>query len=205
MTDKKDTRTRNWMFIVYPESAPENWREIIAELRVPWVESPLHDKDVDANGEIKKPHWHVMLMFSSKKSYQQILEITSCVNAPNPEKVANAKSMVRYFAHMDDPDKFQYDKSEVKAHGGADIANYLSVTTAERYELIREMMEFISVQNIIEMKDLLDYAMAERFDDWFPLLADNSAYIIGEYIKSNRHRARGTRDKGERNNDYEKR
>ncbi|EFF22076.1 replication protein, partial [Enterococcus faecium E1636] len=40
---------------------------------------------------------------------------------------------------------------------------------------------------ITEIKDLIDYAMSERFDDWFPLLCDNSAYIIGQYIKSNRH------------------
>ncbi|MFJ7934407.1 hypothetical protein [Sporosarcina sp. NPDC096371] len=26
----------------------------------------------------------------------------------------------------------------------------------------------------------------ERFDDWFPLLSDNSTYIVGQYIKSNR-------------------
>jgi len=31
--------------------------------------------------------------------------------------------------------------------------------------------------------------MNERFDDWFPLLCDNSAYIMDSYIKSNRHRA----------------
>ncbi|MET2064577.1 hypothetical protein ABXM48_13300, partial [Enterococcus faecium] len=42
-------------------------------------------------------------------------------------------------------------------------------------------------KNITEIKDLIDYAMSERFDDWFPLLCDNSAYIIGQYIKSNRH------------------
>ncbi|WP_423752540.1 hypothetical protein [Enterococcus faecium] len=63
----------------------------------------------------------------------------------------------------------------------------MSVTSAERYELIREMMSFVDSKNITEIKDLIDYAMSERFDDLFPLLCDNSAYIIGQYIKSNRH------------------
>ncbi|HDT7711324.1 TPA: replication protein, partial [Enterococcus faecium] len=49
----KDERTRNWTFVVYPESAPENWREFLDELHVPWVESPLHDKDVNPDGELK--------------------------------------------------------------------------------------------------------------------------------------------------------
>lgn len=188
MAKAKDERTRNWTFVVYPESAPENWREIIDELHVPWVESPLHDKDVNPDGELKKPHWHVMIMFSSNKSYSQIREITSKLRSPNPQKVANAKGMVRYFAHMDNPEKYQYKKSDIIAHAGAEIASYLSVTKAERYELINEMMEFVDSQGIIEMKNLLDYARCERFDDWFPLLCDNSAYILNSYIKSNRHR-----------------
>src|SRR5699024_1058954 len=185
----KDERTRNWTFVVYPESAPEDWREIIDDLHVPWIESPLHDKDVNPDGEIKKPHWHVMIMFSSNKSYNQIREITMKLRSPNPQKVANAKGMVRYFAHLDNPEKFQYDKTEIIEHAGADVSPYLAVTYAERYELIREMMSFVKEKKIIEMKDLLDYAMNERFDDWFPLLCDNSAYIMDSYIKSNRHRA----------------
>ncbi|WP_428270135.1 hypothetical protein [Enterococcus faecium] len=38
-----------------------------------------------------------------------------------------------------------------------------------------------------EMKDLIDYALESRFEDWFPLLCDNSAFIMEQYIKSNRH------------------
>lgn len=188
MVKAKDERTRNWTFVVYPESAPENWREVIDDLHVPWVESPLHDRDVNPNGELKKPHWHVMIMFSSNKSYSQIREITMKLRSPNPQKVANAKGMVRYFAHMDNPEKCQYKKTDIVTHAGAEISSYLSVTTAERYELINEMMEFIDSQGIVEMKSLLDYARRERFDDWFPLLCDNSAYIMDSYIKSNRHR-----------------
>lgn len=187
MVKAKDERTRNWTFVVYPESAPENWRAIIDDLHVPWVESPLHDRDVNPDGELKKPHWHVMIMFSSNKSYSQIREITMKLRSPNPQKVANAKGMVRYFAHMDNPEKYQYKKTDIISHAGAEISAYLSVTTAERYELINEMMEFIGNQRITEIKDLLDYARRERFDDWFPLLCDNSAYIVDAYIKSNRH------------------
>lgn len=193
--NKKDERVRNWTFVVYPESAPENWREIISELRTPWIESPLHDKDVNADGEIKKPHWHVMMMFPGNKSFNQIESLTKKLNAPAPQKVANAKGMVRYFAHMDNPEKYQYSKSDIVAHCGADLSELLEVTKTERYTLIREMMEFVNENGIIEMKDLLDYAMHEKFDDWFPLLCDNSAYIMDSYIKSNRHKTTGRDEK----------
>lgn len=51
----KDERTRNWTIIVYPDSAPENWRAILAGLHIQCYISPLHDKDVRANGEPKSP------------------------------------------------------------------------------------------------------------------------------------------------------
>lgn len=47
MEKKKDSRTRNWSFIVYPESAPNNWREILQEEMTPFAVSPLHDKDIN--------------------------------------------------------------------------------------------------------------------------------------------------------------
>lgn len=193
-TIKKDNRTKNWTCVVYPDSAPDNWRDILDDLHIPWVESPLHDRDVNADGEPKKSHWHVMLLFSSNKSYEQVKDITSLLCAPNPQKVASARSMVRYFAHIDNPEKYQYDKSLIVAHGGAEIDRYLSATTSERYQIIADMMDFIDDNNILEMEDILRYSRRERFLDWFPLLCDNSAYIIAQYIKSKRHRQKDCKD-----------
>lgn len=190
MSEKRDTRTRNWTFFVYPESAPENWRDVLNEMHIPWIESPLHDKDVDSNGELKKAHWHILILFTSKKSYEQVREITLRLKAPNPQKVMDLKGMVRYFAHMDDPNKFQYSKSEIIGHAGADPLIYLSANSGERYQLIKEMISFVKENDIDEIQDLIDYAMENRFDDWFPLLCDNSAFIMNNYIKSIRHRIR---------------
>lgn len=183
----KDERTRNWTFVVYPESAPENWRDIIDEEHIPWIESPLHERDQNADGETKKAHWHVLVLYEGKKSFEQVKELTDKLNAPIPQKTASARGLVRYMAHLDNPEKEQYDRSLIIGHGGADPAEYLKPTSSTRYQLIREMMEYVEANNIAEMKDLLYYAMRERFDDWFPLLCDNSAYILNSLIKSIRH------------------
>lgn len=180
-------RTRTWTFILYPESAPTNWRDILNDLFIEWVESPLHDKDVNPDGEIKKPHWHILLIFPSVKTYEQVLDVTSVLQAPVPQKAMSAKGVVRYMLHLDNPEKFQYDRSELKGYGGVDLNELLRPSSSDRYELIKEILIFIRENDIKEMKQLLDYAIQERFDDWFPLLADNSAYIVGQYIKSNRH------------------
>lgn len=132
-TQKKETRTRNWTIVVYPDSAPNNWRDIIDEWHIEWVESPLHDKDVNADGEPKKPHWHILLMFSSVKSYDQVLSLCQEVNCPIPKQVHNTKALVRYMAHLDNPDKAQYDITGIVAHGGVDVADLLKPSSSERY------------------------------------------------------------------------
>lgn len=187
----KETRTRTWTFVLYPESAPENWREILDELHIEWVESPLHDKDVNANGEPKKPHKHILLMFGGVKSYEQVKELTDSINCPIPQRCHNAKALVRYMAHIDNPEKAQYSTSDIVGHGGVDIADMLRPSSSERYAIIKEMMEYIKKNNIIEFQDLIDYAITVEPDTWFPLLCDNSAVVVNMYIKSQRHRSDG--------------
>ena len=188
--EDKSTRTRAWTFILYPESAPDNWKDILNDMHIEWVLSPLHDKDLNANGELKKAHYHIMLSFGNVKSFEQIREITELLNCPIPQKVHNMRAMVRYMVHLDNPDKVQYDVSSIDAYGGFDLSEMLKANSSERYELIREMIAYIRDNDVMEFFDILNYAEMYRFDDWFPLLCDNSAFVIDRYIKSNRHRLR---------------
>jgi hypothetical protein len=191
MAEKKSRgsdRTRNWTFVIYEDSAPENWVDILDEEHIEWIESPWHDEDVNANGEPKKKHKHIALFFGGVKSYEQVKEITDKLNAPIPQRCHNAKAMVRYMAHLDNPEKAQYSVSDIKAHGGVDLAELLRPSSSERYTLIGDMISYIRKNNVVEFQDLMDYALANEFDTWFPLLCDNSAFVVGQYIKSQRHR-----------------
>jgi len=179
-------RTRNWTFVAYPESAPENWRLVLDKCHVPWIESPLHDKDLNADGKPKKPHWHILLMFEGKKSYEQISEISSLINGTRPERVKNIQGIVRYFVHMDNPEKYRYSESQLVAHSGADIADYLKITVTNKRQLMREMQAFIRKQNVLEFCDLVDYAAENRPDDWYVIIAESCTYHMSEYIKSRR-------------------
>ena len=195
MSDEKSRghdRTRNWVAVIYPDSAPANWRDILDDYHFQWVESPLHEFDTDPTGEVKKSHWHILLMFGGVKSFEQVKEILSPLNCPIPQICHDARGAVRYMAHLDNPNKFQYDIGDIVSHGGVDVKELLKPTSGERYSLIREMCEFVRDNNIDEFQDLIDYSMAERFDTWFPLLCDSCSYVVGQYIKSQRHRG-GTR------------
>lgn len=185
---EKDTRSKTWNLIVYPDSAPEGWKELLVEDGISFVCSPLHDKDILPTGEIKKAHWHILLCFSSNKTFKQVLEVSERLNSPIPQKSKSTGGSIRYMIHIDSPDKVQYKKSDIEVYGNIDIEQYFRITSTERYDLIREMIDFVRENEIDEIQDLIDYAMINRFDDWFPLLCDNSTFIMSNYIKSIRHR-----------------
>src|SRR5699024_4399385 len=116
MKKNKNQRTRNWSIIVYPESAPENWIDILQKEYVKMVVSPLHDKDVNPDDTLKKAHYHVLFMFDGVKSYNQVKSIADSVNAPIPQIVGSAKGLTRYMLHIDNTDKAQYVYIIKEAH-----------------------------------------------------------------------------------------
>ena len=73
-----------------------------------WIESPLHDKDVNPDGSKKKPHWHIMLSADGPITEKRINQIIKPLNGPIPQKVGSSIGMVRYFIHLDNPEKHQY-------------------------------------------------------------------------------------------------
>lgn len=96
----KEKRSNKWAFLIYKESAPDNYIEVLEGLHVPFVLSPWHDKDIHSDtGEIKKAHKHGALYFESLKSYSQVSElITEKLNGPtHVEAVMSPKGMYDYF------------------------------------------------------------------------------------------------------------
>ncbi len=185
----KDGRYRNWVFIQYDDSSPKDWREKIDTFHVPWCESPLHDKDVNpGTGELKKPHRHIVLAADNLKTFDQIKEITDSINASMPVKCHSLRGQVRYFAHLDNPEKASYDVNDIIPHAGFDVDLALKPTASQRYSAVRDMIQWCKDNDVVEFQDLMDYAMVERFEDWFPLLCDNSAYIVSAYLRSARMR-----------------
>lgn len=181
-TKKKDSRARNFATVVYPESAPENWLNILQELTIPCYVSPIHDSDVNPAGEPKKPHYHVMLKFEGKKSPAQVKEIIEKFGGVGVEVVQSARGYARYMCHLDNPEKAQYKTEDVKSYGGADYFGEIG-TVLDKYKGIREMIEFCKENGIIVYADLFDYASENR-DDWFRILCDNGTYVVKEYLKS---------------------
>ena len=94
-------RTRNYATVLYLESAAENWRYILEQEFVPCFISPYHDKDINADGSIKKPHFHIIIMFDSVKSIDQAKAIFDKIGGVGCEKVNSIRGYARYLCHLD--------------------------------------------------------------------------------------------------------
>lgn len=184
MADKKNGagRTRNFATVVYPESAPDDWFDVLTELRIPAFISPLHDMDVNPTGEVKKEHFHVIIMFDSVKTTEQAIEVFQKIGGVGCERVNSIRGYARYLCHMDNPEKAQYRAEDVRSLCGADFIGTISLPSDD-LNAIREMMDFINRNTIYAYCDLLDFTSNYR-DDWFRVLCHSGTYVIKEYLKT---------------------
>lgn len=178
----KEARYRNFATVVYPESAPENWKQIIADEKTPVFISPLHDKDTNPNGEPKKPHYHVVWANDGKKSKSQAIEFFSKFGGVGCEVVQSIRGYARYLCHLDNPEKAQYNTEDVISYGGLDYSATIGLPT-DKYKAIREMMAFCRENQVYSYAFLLEYS-AENQYDWFRVLCDSGSVVMKEYLKS---------------------
>lgn len=179
---KRAGRTRNFATIVYPESASEDWLEKLADLKIEALVSPLHDQDKNPDGEPKKAHYHVILMFDNVKTIDQAQEITEQIGGVGIEKISSLRGYARYLIHADNPEKAQYNKADIKQFGGVDYEGICSLAS-DKYAAIREMISYCTDHKIISYADLLRYA-SEKNENWFRCLCDNGTVVMKEFLKS---------------------
>lgn len=180
-------KTRNWTYVVYPEgnpAAPKDWLDKLEDMHIKALVSPLHDKDIDANGKQKKAHWHLMLMFDGPKTQKSVQKVFSWLNAPLPQYIHSLTGEAKYLTHRDHADKHPYDPKDIKEFGGASYQSLLDKDIAVD-DILDEIEIFIDEQGITELKDLAKYARSKRVD-WKRVIRTNTVYI-NAYIRSNRY------------------
>lgn len=175
-------RTRTYACIVYPESAPNNWQEILSEQFIPSFISPLHDEDKNPTGEAKKEHYHVMIMFDSVKTIKQAQAVFELINGVGCQIVQSPRGYARYLCHLDNPEKAQYSQDDVKCLSGADYVSMIGLAI-DKYKALGEMQDFCDKHNITSFYLLSKYARIHR-SDWYRILCDCGSVYMREYLKS---------------------
>lgn len=181
-------RSRNWNFICYPESLPENWRGIIDDMHLEWVESPLHDKDINEDGEEKKEHYHITLLFPSVKTYEQVKAITDSLNSPIPVACQSVKGSIRYMVHKDNPEKHQYSWADIKCHGGAELDLLCKPSANEINATMDKIEDYIVLNKIDEYSRLIERLRKDDEGDMLVIVRTHT-FHFNAYLKSRRMRA----------------
>lgn len=180
---KRVGRTRNFATVVYPDSAPADWKEKLDQLHVAAFISPLHDKDVNPNGELKKAHYHVLVMFEGPKDYDtQVKPIFDEIGAVGREIVNSARGYARYLCHLDNPEKATYSPSEVLCMGGADYYGVVTLPTDD-LKVITEIKKFCRENEIYSLAEIIDIAESLH-PEWYSTIVMSRCYVIDKYIKS---------------------
>lgn len=133
------SQSRNFHFVLYPDSESYLTTKVLFDFVVnlsfcsKWAYC-LHDKDVSDDGQLLKPHYHLVISCKYPVRYVDILKKLelpeSSVSLPTEGKsLKSFRSMVRYLIHADSPKKYQYDISEIGS--SFDVSEYFDSGTSD--------------------------------------------------------------------------
>lgn len=112
MADSQKFRDRKFVMVLYPEDPTH--AAAIEKMKAGGYNfaAILHDKDVLETGELKKPHWHVVVRFKNacwNTAIAKDLGIT-----PNYlEACKDIDAALLYLVHFGNEDKYQYEYEAV--------------------------------------------------------------------------------------------
>lgn len=183
-TEKK----RNWAAVIYPESLPADWKQILTETGLPIAVSPIHDRDInESTGEPKKPHMHLILCYSGPTSFNVVNKLMGKLNAPIPIPIESVKGAYRYLTHQDNPEKAQYDNKDIVLINGFNISDFVELTKSEVNTICREIFDLIKLNGIIEYSDIVDLVRDQGTAEQFDVITSHTI-LFNSYLTSLRHK-----------------
>ena len=183
---------RIWASVGYPESLPTDWKDKLIETGLQIAISPLHDKDIDPTGEVKKPHYHIIFNYDGPTTYNHVKDLCDSLNMTIPIKLESLRGMYRYHLHLDNPEKYQYDDRDRTLLNGFDSKSVDALTATEIDKITTEILALIDDNDILEYSDLL-YEF--RINDLVNMLnvAKSHTILFNTYIRSKRHKIQNSK------------
>lgn len=170
-----------WQFIVYPDSAPENWREELAQLGLPFAVSPLHDRDINDSAEggpeLKKPHHHMLMVWHGATTWLNAIRIAENLHGVIPLPCLDIRNRYDYFVHKHDPHKYQYDPAGIEVFNGFDVGQLQGLTGAEVYTIMTELTNICRERCITEYSDLIFYCIDEGLSQHLDVAQHHTIYF----------------------------
>lgn len=188
MTDLNKVKSRYWAAIIYADSAPAAWVDVLEQTGLPCAISPYHNLDINPTGEPKKPHWHVILCWDGPTTYKCVCRIVcDFLHAPSPMKIEHVGGYYRYLTHEDNPEKEQYDKNQIRLLNGFCIEDYITESEREIDAINDYVLTWIQIKKIYEYADLID-TLREAGETQTLRFARRNTIYLKAYLDSRRYK-----------------
>lgn len=187
-------KSKYFCAILYPESTTYDTEKLIKALameHLTFAVSPIHDRDVDDDGKLKKAHFHMLLSYSSATTLNNILGWFKACGMPESDLhsvrvCASGVGYYRYLTHRDNPEKAQYDVNDIRVFNDSDeLFKKFSKSASEKIDDLVRIFQIVDELKTISFHSLIQYLMLNE-RDLFKLLTSSSALAIcvKEYQRS---------------------
>lgn len=178
----KNTKARNFAFIIYPESIPSDWEECLSKLGVAMAVSPLHDLDeterkvedmtddeklvIQSGGKIyKKAHYHVLYIAKNPVTVESIRNKVKRVlgnkSVSHIEIVDSVEHYFKYLTHESSDaikkNKHKYDKKDLVFINDFDIDRYVTLDEHEKKSLKLLLLDIVVKHHLVNVVDLVSF------------------------------------------------
>lgn len=182
-------KSRTYTGVFYPDDSVAPLVPLIVhmkQLHLPGIISPIHSADDEAG----KPHVHFMVDYPNAVRLDNVLSDYGAMAANGyMEPVRCRKAMMRYFLHLDDPDKEQgLDPDDVLTVCGAIFDPTPDLTAEDVLRILIEMQDYCDDHGIVEYSDLCRMVRASEKYDWFRIVTSHTIHFTA-YFRSLRHKA----------------
>lgn len=180
-----------FVFIVYPDSAPEDWRQRLKDSHGMFAVSPLHCPDQEVN----KDHYHAIYKHenSIRLAYAQRILVPLGVAANGYiEPCPRPGGYQRYLLHLDDGEKQQFAGNPFEliwTCNGFPLCLDREYTIADRREQRSKVFKLIRENGITEYSELCDGLIDAGEYDLFDYACGHTI-LLCHYLASRRGVAR---------------
>lgn len=189
MSDIQKFKDRKYVAVLYPEdpthvAAMEKLQSGGYDYAAILHDSDVYESDGEGHkkGDLKKPHWHVVVRFSPNALWNTAVAKDLGIEPNYLEKCRNLNKALLYLVHRDHLDKFQYDLSQV--FGSQAMISILSKLLTEEDEGLRVLSIIKMVEDdpgIVSPTELLKRACKEGYYGEFRRLGVWGQILINEH------------------------
>lgn len=169
-------KSEKFSIVLYPESESMIIEYIKLNYKYAGI---LHDKDVDETGEIKKEHYHFVVLFNNAKDSKTLANEIG-VEEHRIQFINSKKYSIRYLIHFDQPEKYQYKFEDIETNI-EDLKRYFNNEKSESQEM-RQILEYIySIDRFLYYHEVLEFALYENIYSTYRRAGNNINKLVDEH------------------------